>query len=367
MNGNPSLAPRRTLAVLKGATEAENLGDRLMQGVARQAIEQLGFDRIVVAPHRYCLEDLPEPEEVGAVFVLGSIQFTDAWRDPLVGRLDRANAFHQRYGTAPTVFLPSSFGPFKGEEQVVLRDLVQGRRVYARDRLSFGHLVGATVDADVRYCPDFAFAAAPSGLELGRRWLADQGLDGRSPTLGIIPNSRCLEVGVTPLDRPGDYLDYLRSAIDWGRNAGFQVVAISHMIGTERDADIARALGLPTLRSDAADLVRSVIACLTLCVCSRYHGLISCLSHGVPTVAVGWHHKYQALMADIGLASFDCGLRTGPLRPIGDVLGQAAYAGRTLQAAIGEQVRDFRLRIDSEIGALESAPGMATSPIPRAG
>jgi colanic acid/amylovoran biosynthesis protein len=70
-------------------------------------------------------------------------------------------------------------------------------------------------------------------------------------------------------------------------------MGISHMLSTDRDLAIMREIGIACMPATDATTTRSLIANLTLCICSRYHGLISCLSHGIPVLALGWHHKYR--------------------------------------------------------------------------
>jgi polysaccharide pyruvyl transferase WcaK-like protein len=55
--------------------------------------------------------------------------------------------------------------------------------------------------------------------------------------------------------------------------------------------------------------VRRIISQADVLVTSRYHAMISGLSLGVPTVVIGWGHKYKETMAyfNLGEYSFDFG------------------------------------------------------------
>lgn len=59
---------------------------------------------------------------------------------------------------------------------------------------------------------------------------------------------------------------------------------------------ISESLGPATLRA--------IIGSSTVLVTSRFHAMISGLAMGVPTVVVGWSHKYAEVMAEFGLEDF---------------------------------------------------------------
>ena len=302
-------------AILRGGDERENLGDVMMQWAAERLIRSLGFETIIRVGHGEApAEVVGVASVVEAVFVLGSIQFSDAWAAPtLLERLERAVRFQRQFPRAKVVFLPSTWGAFEPQHRDALSELLAGATVLVRDRFSaeaINGLLGAPV-AD--YCPDLAFTYPPADADRATSILRRK--DPARPLLGVIPNQRCVEPGVTPAGRPRDYIDFLARMRDAALGRGLEVVGVSHMMNTDRDARLLGELGIACVEARDAEAIRSVIVNMTLCVCSRYHGLISCLSHGTPVLAVGWHHKYRNLMQDLDLGAHHLSVADLPQEP----------------------------------------------------
>ena len=156
-----------------------------------------------------------------------------------------------------------------------------------------------------KLCPDLALLCEPERCDAGKQLLSKLGIAGNAPVFGVIPNSRCVEHGVTPLSDTTQYFRLLRTAVAWAVKKDFQVVGISHMIGTDRDVKLLGDLNIPIFHSNSATEVRSVVANLSAAACSRYHGLVNCIVHGVPAVALGWHPKYRGIMDLFDAVEFD--------------------------------------------------------------
>ena len=275
-----------------------------MRQVAFQLIKSLGFETIHLANHTEVPKELSGlAHEVDAIFVLGSIQYSDAWPSPtLQDRIERSIRFHRYFPKAKVVFLPATWGAFERHHKLALAELVDGATVLVRDRFSAESINGLLGKNVAHYCPDLAFLYPTTNAANAAPFLKKLFKDTTRPLLGIIPNQRCIQQSVTPLPRPRDYFEILSKFRDLGTQRGFNVVGISHMINTPCDAILLKELNIPCVISRSKlEPIRAVIANLNFCVCSRYHGLISCLSHKVPLIALGWHHKYRNLMNDFGL------------------------------------------------------------------
>jgi hypothetical protein len=307
-NEEPSISPlvKQLDAVLRGSTENQNIGDRLMWTVA----DALLRDMRVAGAYRFAHWDrrfdaVPDQRKVHVLFDLGNVYYCDSWPQPVRDRIRRSIQFNRAFRQATVVYLPCGWGPYRREDRLLLRQLTHNSVVFARDRISLDYLNEALESELGILCPDLALMCAREEPNTGAELLVKLGVSTCEPLMGLIPNARCIENGVTPLKDPVDYRKHLQRVTEWARRNGYQLVGISHMVDTDRDRKLLDGLGIPMIESNDPSAIRSVIANLSVAVCSRYHGLVNCLVHGVPVVSLGWQHKYRGLMEYFELPQFD--------------------------------------------------------------
>jgi hypothetical protein len=324
--------------ILRGSTQSANIGDRLMSAVAGALFRDLGVENAYRLKHNgKGLEDIPDLHRIRAVFDLGNVHYCDSWLKPLDDRLRSSIRFNRLVSEADLIFLPCSWGPYREQHRSLLDELTREAIVFGRDRNSVRFL-NETLGADrATLCPDLAIMCEPEDPALGRHLLGQLGLSVDQPILGVIPNCRCVEAGITPLSDPTQYHRLLRRAVTWATENGYGVVGISHMVGTDRDAKLLDDLSIPIVQSNIPGEVRSVIANLSAAVCSRYHGLVNCLVHGVPPISLGWHHKYSGIMELFGLLDFD--------HPLEHDEGELVARLDAMSAARDELMQRLRLRV----------------------
>lgn len=239
---------------------------------------------------------LVRDKDIDIVLDAAGFMYSDQWgaagAERMVLDMERRQARGVKY-----VLLPQAFGPFKSERSIrAMREI--GRRadlIYARDRVSLANLHSIGVDGEnVRLCPDMTFWLSPPQ--------PPRPLPGNAV---IIPNLRMIDK--TSGETSRGYIPFLAQSVEWLCNTGFQPVFLIHESNDVQLAEeVNRSLPqpIPIIIENDPVILKSLIGQADLALGSRFHGLVNALSQGVPTLAVGWSHKYEMLFEDMGVPEY---------------------------------------------------------------
>lgn len=280
--------------------------------------------------------------EVDVVLDASGFGYGDYWGlRKLERRLAAPLARWKRPGRA-AVLLPQALGPFDrpGMADAFRKAVGALDLVFVRDRQSLEHVrkvVGD--DPRVRLAPDFTNLLHPA-LPERLRDVAGSAL--------VIPNEKMIS-GQSE-ERRADYLGFLREAVAAIRASGREATLLIHEgVGDRRIAAELNALldrPVPLIDEPSPLVTKAVIGAAELIVSSRFHGLVSALSAGVPALACGWSHKYQELMGDYGCPQFAFALGGDEAGPaLNAFLKTAAQPG--FRAKLGEHATAERARAEA--------------------
>ncbi len=303
---------------------------------------------------------VPDRQNVEALFDLGNVYYCDSWPWPLHDRIRRSIRFNQSFPRATIVYLPCGWGPFQPKDQSLLDRLTRGAITFARDQISLDYLNETLETERAVLCPDLAIMCREEEPAEGANLLRRLGVSAQQPVLGLIPNVRCVEEGVSPLSDPSVYYDHLRSVLDWSYKNDHQVVGISHMVETDRDRKLLTGLGVPIVESSDANAIRSVVANLSIAVAGRYHSVVNCLVHGVPVISLGWQHKYPGLMQYFESPEFDHPLAESSGQLLERIAALASSRDRCSKKIIAK-LEDARSEIRKNMNALSRQLGRPSS------
>ena len=203
------------------------------------------------------------------------------------------------------IFLPQAFGPFYNPR--MKSDMVQILRyadlVFVRDRTSLGYLDELFIDetGKIKLAPDFTclvHGRLPEYFDLQRKRAC------------LIPNTRMIDR--TESGTGEQYKVFLTHCLSYLIEENCDPFILIH-----EDHDLALALEIQTKLPVRVDIiqesdplfVKGILSTCSFVISSRYHGLVSALSQNVPSLATGWSHKYEMLLADYGCP--ECLLEVG--------------------------------------------------------
>jgi len=154
-------------------------------------------------------------------------------------------------------------------------------------------------------CPDSSFLLEPETRKWAEEYLTKLGLETDKEIIGISPS-----YVINNLDN--NHIDLCKKIINYFQSQGKQVLIIPHSINNNaemsscdltlsqyiyEDLESKENVFLITDTNLEYKHVRSITGFLSFYITGRYHGLISSLYMGVPTIVFSWHIKYQDLLS----------------------------------------------------------------------
>jgi len=312
--------------------------------------------------------------KAGAVIDVGGYQFGDPWGAK--SAKNKLELVKQRIRAGELVFfLPQAWGPFStdgiGES---IREIVNTATLsFARDKTSLRELhklVGAD-NSKVCFAHDIAWNFQGDDLSLGRQLIMNVAGAGKdnAMTVCLVPNrqvyKRCKGQGPD-----NDYIVLLCNIISHlSRRHNARLILLEHQLSKDNpeernDKTLCKYIlssldsALPVVHLDktlSASQIKSVIGNCDLLLSSRYHALIAALSQQIPAVAIGWSHKYDELMAEVGLGSniiFSSMAKGEVLDQIDKVVEQMPQAREILASTVPVMKQSGRAAIDKVLSII---------------
>ncbi|PTX10671.1 colanic acid/amylovoran biosynthesis protein [Pontibacter mucosus] len=189
---------------------------------------------------------------------------------------------------AKSILLPQALGPFDDDKvrRSFNKVLDKSDLVFVRDEQSMEYMINA-------YGLQQKFILAPDFTNL-----VDAGPEQNYPEgeICLIPNYKMFTQ-----DKEA-YMSFLIKVRIFLKNQDKKVYYLIHE--GERDKEIAKelnrslALNDPIVEEFDPIKIKNRIKSADLIIVSRFHGLVSALSQGVPAITTSWSHKYQILMKE---------------------------------------------------------------------
>lgn len=232
--------------------------------------------------------------EVDVVIDAAGFAYSDQWGARNSKELAYSSRKWKKNGTK-VVLLPQALGPFKenNSAKYVKQWIACAHLVCARETDSYKYLSAVVGEqSKIKIYPDFTNlieGTLPAGYNPSENRVA------------LVPNYRMIDM--TSRDQGGAYLPFLIRCAEYLVKKGAKPFLLVHE--GENDKDLAEKVsaavgGIPIVIETDPLHIKGILGTCDASVGSRFHGLVSALSQGVPSLATGWSHKYQRLFEDYG-------------------------------------------------------------------
>ncbi|NCD09730.1 MAG: polysaccharide pyruvyl transferase family protein [Negativicutes bacterium] len=231
--------------------------------------------------------------DVDVVLDASGFAYSDQWGGNSCRELVQSCKRWRRNGTK-IILMPQAFGKFNSKknkkwikEAVELVDLI-----FPRDEMSHQYLIDVVGHhKNINIAPDFTNIL--DGI------LPDN-FDIKNNRFCIVPNFRMIDK--TQKEHGENYIPFMADCVQYLVEKGSKPFLLIHE--GEDDFMLAHKISekvthnIPIVQEDHPLKIKGIIGACDGTIGSRFHGLVSALSQGVPSLATGWSHKYKMLFKD---------------------------------------------------------------------
>jgi polysaccharide pyruvyl transferase WcaK-like protein len=233
-------------------------------------------------------------DEVDVVIDAAGFSYTDQWGVDTSKELCVSSKAWKKNHTK-LILLPQALGPYEkdGIDRYVREWVANADLIFPRERDSYNYLIEVVGEHEkIKQFPDF------TNLVNGT---LPQGYDACDKKVAIVPNYRMIDKTAT--SESDAYLPFLIRATTYLVNKKKQPFLLVH--GGSTDMILAEKVsqavgGIQIIKETNPLHIKGILGACDATVGSRFHGLVSALSQGVPSLATGWSHKYLRLFEDYG-------------------------------------------------------------------
>lgn len=241
---------------------------------------------------------ITHPEEIDLILDCSGYHIAD-WRIKDAEYVHRLSTFYKRFTKKGRrlILLPQAFGPFNNSYSREAAKIVYDNAdyIYAREGVSYRYLNDLFPNSvKIAVAPDFTCLTG----ENNKRTII---LPEKSYVL-LIPNNKM--IAQTPNEVANSYVNFLVTITRFLVEKGQNVYLLNHE--GEKDEVLLHSINeqiaspLPILTKLTGLDIKSLIKDARLVISGRYHGVVSGLTQGVPTLCTGWSHKYAELLKEHG-------------------------------------------------------------------
>lgn len=236
-------------------------------------------------------------KEIDVVLDAAGFAYGDQWGPQNCVHLARLTKRWKAQGTK-VILLPQALGPFKSPaNKAAIKSVAENADlIFARERVSYGHLISIVGEREnIKLAPDF------TNITPG---IVPPTFDSSDKKFCIIPNQKMIEK--TSSRESSAYLPFLTKCADYLFKRGAKPFILIHE--GEGDTRLAQKVissldqPIPLFKETDPLKIKGILGICDGTIGSRFHGLVSSLSQGVPSLGTAWSHKYQMLFEDYDFA-----------------------------------------------------------------